>query len=425
MSNYSALVVEIKNIRPHDNADRLVCTNIAGNNVIVGKDTQEGDVGLFFPLEAQLGKEFAEANDLIRRKDENGKPAGGMFDQNRRVRAQKFRGEKSMGFFAPIEYLYNLEGVTPDNVGVQVGDEIETLAGYEISKKYVVPTRNTNPSGKEGRKTKKESRILPEQFRFHFDTAQLGRNMEKVTPDSLISITWKFHGTSGIVGNVLVKKKMNWKEKLASKFVSIPDTEYDYVYASRRVVKNDDKEYNHFYDADIWSIVGEKFKGLLHQGEQVYYEIVGYLPTGSEIQKGYDYACSKGEYKVFVYRITMTNPEGTVTELPWHQVKHRTKELGVETCPEIFYGKAGVFVDDKYTSDEEYGLAFYNHLQAEYVYDQRSQFCRNNVPEEGVVVRIERGDGIENFKFKSFRFLQHETKQLDKGEGDIESTEGE
>ena len=416
MSNYSALVVEIKNIRAHSNADRLVCTNIAGNNVIVGKDTKEGDIGLFFPLESQLGKEFAEVNDLIRRKDEDGKPAGGMFDKNRRVRAQKFRGEKSMGFFAPISYIYNLEGISPQDFDLQPGEEIETLGGYEISKKYVVPTKNNPNSSKQGKKTKKESRIIPEQFHFHFDTAQLGRNMDKIAPDSLISVTWKFHGTSGIVGNVLVKRKMNFLQRIGTLF-GVPDTEYDYIYASRRVVKNDDKEYNHFYDMDIWSEVGENFKGLLHKGEQVYYEIVGYLPTGAEIQKGYDYGCDPGEYKVYVYRITMTNPDGVVTELPWHQVKHRSIELGVETCPEIFYGRARDLYPD---SGEDYGEYFYNFLSENYVFDQRSKFCKNNVPEEGVVVRIEQGDGIENLKYKSFKFLEHETKTMDKGEEDIE-----
>src|SRR5689334_21215218 len=103
MSNYSAVIVRISNLRPHSNADRLICTNIFGQNVIVGKETQIGDVGLFFPLESQIGEEFARANDLIRRKDENGKPAGGMFADNRRVRAQTFRGEKSMGFFIPLD----------------------------------------------------------------------------------------------------------------------------------------------------------------------------------------------------------------------------------------------------------------------------------------------------------------------------------
>lgn len=81
MSNYAATVVKINNIRPHSNADRLNCTNIFGNNVIIGKDVQIGDKGLFFPVESQLGEQFCLANDLIRRKDANGKAVGGMFDE--------------------------------------------------------------------------------------------------------------------------------------------------------------------------------------------------------------------------------------------------------------------------------------------------------------------------------------------------------
>ena len=61
MSNYAATVVQIDNLRKHENADRLQITNIFGNTVIVGLDTKIGDVGLFFPLESQIGLEFAQA----------------------------------------------------------------------------------------------------------------------------------------------------------------------------------------------------------------------------------------------------------------------------------------------------------------------------------------------------------------------------
>ena len=44
----------------------------------------------------------------------------------------------------------------------------------------------------------------------------------------------------------------------------------------------------------------------------------------------------------------------------------------------------------------------------------------NKVPEEGICVRKE-GLVIEIFKLKSFRFLEKESKQLDKGEVDIET----
>jgi hypothetical protein len=40
--------------------------------------------------------------------------------------------------------------------------------------------------------------------------------------------------------------------------------------------------------------------------------------------------------------------------------------------------------------------------------------CRNNVPDEGIVLRIE-NPNTEAFKLKSFRFLQKETKDLDQG----------
>lgn len=40
---------------------------------------------------------------------------------------------------------------------------------------------------------------------------------------------------------------------------------------------------------DIWNIAHEVIKPHLSKGLTVYYEIVGFLPTGGYIQKGYDY----------------------------------------------------------------------------------------------------------------------------------------
>lgn len=177
------------------------------------------------------------------------------------------------------------------------------------------------------------------------------------------------------------------------------------------------------------AIAGEKFKGLLHKGEQVYYELVGYTPSGKDIQKGYDYGCEphkvggEGEFKLYIYRITQTNVDGVVTELPWHQVKHRSKELGFDTVPEIYYGYAGKQFRHSYKKVENWRDFYLKSLSDAYVYDQDSQFCMNKVPEEGIVVRVEKGDGIENFKLKAFAFLKHESKMLDKGEADIESVE--
>ena len=42
------------------------------------------------------------------------------------------------------------------------------------------------------------------------------------------------------------------------------------------------------------------------------------------------------------------------------------------------------------------------------------------VPEEGIVIRKDRLYGFEAYKLKSFRFLELESKELDKGEENIE-----
>ena len=82
IENHQAVVVALKNVRPHSNADRLKLATVCGCQIIVGIDSEEGDVGIFFPEGVRLSEEFATVNDLIRRKDENGNNAGGMFDAN-------------------------------------------------------------------------------------------------------------------------------------------------------------------------------------------------------------------------------------------------------------------------------------------------------------------------------------------------------
>ena len=69
---YCAYIVEIKSLREHSNADRLLCTEVFGNNVIVSKEYEERQKCIFFPVDGRLGLDFAEKNNLIRKKDGNG-----------------------------------------------------------------------------------------------------------------------------------------------------------------------------------------------------------------------------------------------------------------------------------------------------------------------------------------------------------------
>lgn len=82
---YCAYITRIKNLRKHSNADRLLCGECFGNTVIVGLDTQPNELGVYFPVDGKLGVEFAQKHDLLRRKDENGNPAGGYLDPDWKI----------------------------------------------------------------------------------------------------------------------------------------------------------------------------------------------------------------------------------------------------------------------------------------------------------------------------------------------------
>ncbi len=208
--------------------------------------------------------------------------------------------------------------------------------------------------------------------------------------------------------------------------MNISDTEYDNIYASRKVIKNADINKNpaHYYGYDLWKDINDQLKDNLIDGETVYGECVGFTKDGGAIQKGYDYGCKPGESKIYVYRITYTTISGKVIDVPFNLVQERCIQLGVESVPEIFFGKAKDLMTNynpsgKWNSDEEFREALFQALKDNYVHDQDCQFCATKVPAEGIVLRLE-GLKPEALKLKAFRFLEHETKELDKGEANIE-----
>ena len=186
IENNKAIVTRIT-VHPHPNADRLQLGYCFGNQLIVGLDTKDGDLGIYFPTELQLSQEFCEANDLIRRKDEDGKPAGGMFDDNRKVRCQKFRGEKSEGFFAPLSYLQKM-GL--DTSGLKESDCFDTLQGKKICWKFISKATRRGMSSKKNHSKRGET----EFFKQHFDTPQFRMNFKEFRAGDLITISCKIHG---------------------------------------------------------------------------------------------------------------------------------------------------------------------------------------------------------------------------------------
>jgi hypothetical protein len=213
-------------------------------------------------------------------------------------------------------------------------------------------------------------------------------------------------------------------EKIAKKLgIPVVDSAYEYLYASRTVIKNEAVG-GGFYGTDLWTRVGEEqFKGKLHAGESVYYEIVGYIPgTTTRIQKGYRYGCKEGEYKIAVYRITQTNVQGTVTEYSWQMMKERCVELQVPMVQEYYFGVLYNYSERSiYNGDlESWNKALLSALKQDFL-EKKAEDCDGN-PDEGIVLRIE-GLNLNVFKYKSEAFLLKESKNKDEEVEDIEEQE--
>ena len=423
-SNYSALVVKIQTTYPLEGCDFVQAASILGNQVIVDKSVKEGDMGLFFPVECKLSKEYLSNNNLYRKPELNLNPEKkGYFEENGRIRCVKFRGHKSEGLFMPMNSI----DFTKHKESLVVGDSFDELNGIGICEKYVVVQSGGYMTTNATKNSKiKESKIIEGQFRFHEDTEQLYRNIHKIQPNDLISITYKVHGTSGISSYVLCKKSLKWYEKVLKKLgVNVVDTYYDYIYSSRKVIKNPElnPNANHFYDVDIWGLAHKKLEPFLTPGLTLYYEIAGYLPNGGYIQKGYDYGCDEKEFKIFVYRITYTSPIGNVFEFSAKQVQEWCKSKGLLPVFERYYGEAIDFVDYNLHNEDksmEFSFDLLNAIKLKYT-EHDCFMCSGNVPAEGCVVRIDNKLEFEAYKVKSARFYEMETALLDKGVSDIES----
>lgn len=423
-TNYLAKIVKLANVEKHPNADRLQVTSIDFQNVILGLDAKVGDLYVFFPLECQIDSEFLSYTNSFRHKELNkNKEVAGFFEDNGRVRAVKLRGEKSMGYVVPLKQV---EDFVSKDLSEFVGQEFDTIGDKLFVKKYFIERKVTR--NKSNGKKPKISRLVEGQVHLHVDTENFRKNVYRIDPNDNISISYKVHGTSFWVSNVLVKIPLDysqrfWNVTLALIFKTFRfkrQTEYDYVYGSRRVVKNEHETKNkeHFYGHDLWGEIKDELKEFIPKGYTFYGECVGYTKEGKPIQKDYDYGCEVGQRKIYIYRITFTNEDGLVYNLSTARAKHFCEHYNLNYVPVFYVGKAkDVFPDIKV--DEQWRQNFIHKLEEKYN-EKNCYICKNNVPEEGIVIRKENTFLFEAYKLKSFSFLEKETKLLDKGEENME-----
>lgn len=433
---YCGYIVEVKNLRQHTNANKLQIATFFGNDVCVGLDVALGDVGVYFPTDGQLSEEFCQIHDLVRRKDENGKAAGGYLEPGKRnIRAIRLRGEKSDGLYMPISCLdYCFDGV-PALCTLSVGDQVSVVNGHDICQKYI-PVVKTPAGRTYGNKAKKRKVNTAPTFFEHEDTAQLAYNLADFRPGDLVEISLKMHGTSQRTGYVPVLKgyadswackvgnafrhilnKMSGKETYEDKHDGEPIYEYDLVTGTRRVVLDDYS--GGFYGSNAFREQhSEKFRGKLHKGETVYYEVVSFTDTGTPIMgvgnvpkeaqnvygshMTFHYGLETGS-DFYVYRITLTNEDGYVVEYTPDYMRYRCEQIGVKTVPVFWSGYIPEYPGTK--DDPTITAGEWIKNKAELYYDGPDPIGKTHI-REGVVVRLINRPKFTAYKHKNFLFKQ-------------------
>lgn len=504
---YCAQVVRIGELIPIEGSDFLARTSVNGFNVVVGKnDVKEGEIMVYAKLETEVNTDFLSVNNqfeigerhlnknyeevqalMDEGKDDEAKKLVGYFNKYGRVRIVKLRKCPSEGCLFTIDALakwkpeianYDFsQCFIPNEDGIVEPFCFDTIGGDLFVKAYVPRISNreqarADKAAKRNRKLKRFDRMVEGQFSFHYSTNQIQDNIWRFKPETPVFISVKEHGTSLIVGKLLVKKPLPatlprrvknksmyhrlkalakaqrrypWQKAVVkNEITQIKDyinsqfkLEYGNVTSSRTVIKNqyiNSGIQHHFYGTDVWSKYGELIYPYLIEGMTLYGEICGYVDgSQSMIQKGYDYGCQPGTSYLMPYRITFTDPEGNHTEWELDEVWGWTKAL-IENHPELadkvkpidilYHGTLGNLYPDIDVSEHwnENVLVAMKNDQKHFGMELDEPMCKNKVPREGIVVRIEGDAKVEAFKLKTEAFKFREAKQYDAGEMDMETT---
>lgn len=216
--NYLATVVEIKELKPHPNADRLDLLEIFGGNVIVAKGQyKSGDLVVYFPIETKISGEFLHWANLFDKPEMNADTnVKGLFTGQQRVKPVKLRGVPSEGFVFSVKKLAEFFGVSEKVF--KVGESFDMVGDKVLLEKWVSGAKKEQEPSKKNRLpkwvqtlprpiraflgnrfyNKKDdgvaSQIVKGQFHFHYSTPNFKKTSFMVSADDDITISSKWHG---------------------------------------------------------------------------------------------------------------------------------------------------------------------------------------------------------------------------------------
>lgn len=417
--SHKAIISAISSVESIEGAENIQKAKCMGEIVVVSKELNVGDVGIFFPVDVQLSEEFCHHNNLFRDKEANkDKEKAGFFDKNRRVRAQPFMKVRSSGLFMGFESL-SYTGFTTGNLG----DCFDEVNGHKLCQKYLSDEAKEKGASNKVKQAKKN--YAPD-FLKHVDSEQFKHFSGNIKEGSLVHIHAKVHGTSHRQGYVPIMKELpKWKHFLnkmvgyiAHKKAFEESYEYGHVLGTRNVVlKAGDTDKEGFHGSEQFRFdVFEKVKQHLEKGMTVYGEIAAFA-NGKSIMPShsvaglkdkkytqkygdsvtYTYGCKGHEHRFHIYRITLMNAEGTHIDFTQAQIDKWCEQHG-------FLAPVSVCEPFVYDGDKEKLEAFVEHL-TERPHVLTEDYIDPSHVSEGVIVRVDDGSLTPTFyKSKSYAF---------------------
>lgn len=327
MATFEVPVVQIDEVLPHPNADRLELAQIGGYVSIVQKGVhKKGDVIAYIPEGAIVPDVLIEEMGLT------GRLAG---SKKNRVKAVKLRQVLSQGLVYPLDYdSMGNAYIGPDRF--KVGEDISEALGivkYEpqIPIQMYGKVKHAHPG----------STGAPYGLALHFDVENIKKYPDVFEDGERVVVTEKLHGTwcclgfSEEIGPIVTSKGLS-----AKSIIMDLDSE-----------ENDSNLYVRAWKAHSVSIVSLYDKFLHDSGERKPVYVLGEI-VGQGVQD-MNYGFSKPTFRVFdIYHGypehgEYLSPADVASWCGW--TNQRESEYGLESVPTIYDGPFGYDVVNELT----------------------------------------------------------------------------
>lgn len=312
MSELKVEICRIKEVTKHPNADRLDLVTVKGWQCVTGKGQfSPDDLVVYIPIDSILP---IDIETILFPPDSKIKL------HKSRVKTIKIRGEISQGMVVPPAEL----GLASLSEGIDVTERLGIT-------KWEPPIKGSPQSNCQPKKKKDKNPYFHE----YTDIQHLKNYPDVFDDNTPVIATEKIHGTNFRAGYVPEHSRTWWQKIIHTvrNWLNLP-MRYEFAYGSRRVQLQYKKNWNGFYDENVYHRMVRKYHldTILCNGVVVYGEIYG-----DGIQKGYNYGLN-GEVDLVVFDV-MHNGE----YLDYFRAKELCKDLGLRFVPEVYAGSYGTF----------------------------------------------------------------------------------